>query len=199
MTQMQSVFTTIFWNQVDVYDEAVCNTTVIGYWTDVDLLFRLFSQYVYFDSSRGGAVLEAWQPWGFYMGKRFHLWRCAGAGVEYFIEEDWWARPRFNWDASTKFNIKKSTGEIVATSQHKISNVWSFGQAAWEGTIESPSGDLIAVMKQDPPWSSGFMSLWIWRKWYTKNLMPDLLPNEVVSFLAAVYDIDNKREMQKNT
>ena len=32
------------------------------------------------------------------------------------------------------------------------------------------------------------------RKWWVDNHRPDLLPSEVVSFLAAVYDIERARE-----
>ncbi|CAE8626969.1 unnamed protein product [Polarella glacialis] len=198
MTQMQSSWTNMAWYQVDVYDQAVSNTTTLGYWSDVDLLFGMISKYVYVDSITGRTVLEAWKPGVFFMGKRFHLARCAGAGAEYFIEEDWWTRQWFNWDASIKFNIKNSAGEIIATSQRKRSNVWSiFSRNDWQGTIESPNGDLIAALKQEP-FTSGDL-FFTWQKWHTKNLRPDLLPNEVVSFLSAVYDIAQKQQTEKNS
>ncbi|CAE8721826.1 unnamed protein product, partial [Polarella glacialis] len=59
--------------------------------------------------------------------------------------------------------------------------VWSiFSRNDWQGTIESPTGDLIAALKQEPFTSGDLFQINTWQEWHTKNLRPDLLPNEVV-------------------
>ena len=194
-TQMQNGFMTSWlWHQVDVYNENATSTPMIGYWSNLDLFFGLLQKYAYVQSDVPTA-LEAWQPWGFYFGQRYHVWTCSSLFREYYIEEDYWARPWFSLNAQKIFNIREMpSGVLVARSQHQVADVFSLG-AHWVATVETLAGDAIATLRQEPPWTWWF--LFTYQKWHVENHRPDLLPNEVVSFLAAVYDIDKARERSK--
>ncbi|CAK8996144.1 unnamed protein product [Durusdinium trenchii] len=191
MTQMQlGIMTSWLWHQVDVYNENATGAPMIGYWSNVDLFFGILEKYAYVRD--GQTALEGWQPWGFYLGSRYHVWLCSSLEKEYYIEEDWWARPWFSFNTQKIFNIREMpSGQLVATSQHRVADLLSFN-AHWVATVETPDGVPIATLRQDSPWSR-----WIfisYQKWWVDNHRPDLLPSEVVSFLAAVYDIERARE-----
>lgn len=193
VTQMKLGLTNIFWHQVDVYDEKVSNKATIGYWTDVSLFFGFLEKYAYVRTKDGKeeTVMEAWKPWGFYFGERYDVYRCANAAHEYMIEEDYWARPWFNWNAQTIFNIRKSgTQDIVATSKHVIKDAWSMN-AAWAAEIKTWDDKVVAELRQDKFSQTGWFQS---QKWHAENFKPDLLPNEVVSFLSAVYDIERAKD-----
>lgn len=198
MTQMQlgiGIFT-LFWIQVDVYNENSTNAPMIGYWSNLDLLFGMVEKYAYVQSS-GPTVLEAWQPWGFYFGQRYHVWTCSSLRREYYIEEDWWAQPWFSLTSQRVFNIRETpSGRLVAKSQHRVQDAWSWN-AHWTATVESLSGEAIATLRQEainPLWFFGTS-----QKWWVNNERPDLLPNEVVSFMAAVYDIDRAKHRKRSS
>lgn len=195
MTQMQLGIFTLFWLQVDVYDEHSTNAPMIGSWSNLDLLFGMVEKYAYVQAN-GPTVLEAWQPWGIYFGQRYHVWMCSSLKREYYIEEDWWARPWFSFNSQQIFNIREMpSGRLVAKSQYRENDSWSWSEH-WTATVESPAGEAIATLRQE-----AFNPLWFFgsfQKWWVDNERPDLLPNEVVSFLAAVYDIDKAKDKKKN-
>lgn len=196
MTQMDVGIFTVFWLQVDVYDENSTSAPMIGSWSNLDLLFGMVEKYAYVQAN-GPTVLEAWQPWGIYFGQRYHVWTCSSLRREYYIEEDWWARPWFSFNSQQIFNIREMpSGRLVAKSQHRKNDAWSWN-AHWTATVESLAGEAIATLRQEasnPLWFFGNF-----QKWWVDNERPDLLPNEVVSFLAAVYDIDKAKENKRKS
>ncbi|CAJ1383139.1 unnamed protein product [Effrenium voratum] len=90
-----------------------------------------------------------------------------------------------------ELGFERPSGKLVAKSQHKVQDMWSL-KAYWTASLESPAGTAIATLRQETPVINWFF--YGTQKWLMANQRPDLLPNEVVSFLAAVYDIDKVRD-----
>lgn len=189
--QKQLAWTSLFWTQVDVFDSDFSKSPV-GFWTDADLFFGLLSRYAYTTTFNGSASLqlEASRPFGIFFGKRYELFRCGGGNVSYIIEEDYWNEPWFQFFSwKTIFKVtQRNTGQLVAISTHTRDNMLDIFGAKWTAEIVSPNGTHIASIFQD---SFADTDWFQYPPWHTKGLRQDLLPNEVVSFLAAVYDIDS--------
>eukprot|EP00930_Biecheleria_cincta_P051584 TRINITY_DN36785_c0_g1_i1.p1 TRINITY_DN36785_c0_g1~~TRINITY_DN36785_c0_g1_i1.p1 ORF type:complete len:294 (+),score=31.54 TRINITY_DN36785_c0_g1_i1:52-882(+) len=181
---------TLFWDEVDVFDTAVSNTTKIGYWSDLELFFGMVRRYAYTYSSESGqkVVMEAVEPWGLYAGMRFDLWQCDGTGPEYMLYEDWFAEPWFTWDSKVKiYNIYKGAGfEHIAVSTHEKTDLISFGGSHWKTTISTPSGEVLAHLVQENFWQKGWSA---YPSYYSVNLRPDRVPNELVSFMSAIFEL----------
>lgn len=184
-SQLQYRIFSFFWSEVDVWQPS---SSQVGFWSDLNLFLGLVSSYTYIDTNDASTpVLEARKPFGFFLGQRFQLWRCGSSEVEYRIEEDYWAGSFNPFNPSHVFSITDSSGKVVATSQQKLHDAWEPLQNSWEATITSPNGTEIATLTQASRVNTG---AWGYRKWHVTNQRPDLLPSEVVSFMAAVWDID---------
>ncbi|CAJ1383138.1 unnamed protein product [Effrenium voratum] len=190
-TAMRLGIPSLLWHQVDVFNGSTADGQKLGYWSNVDLFLGNVQKYAYVVDGEG-ALLEGWRPWGVYLGSRYHLWLCSSLVREYAIEEDWWGRPWWSFGTDKIFNIiERPSGKLVAKSQHKVQDMWSL-KAYWTASLESPAGTAIATLRQETPVINWFF--YGTQKWLMANQRPDLLPNEVVSFLAAVYDIDKVRD-----
>lgn len=187
MSQKKSGFSTVLWEQVDVFNPQLSNSTPIGWWTDE---IGMFGNYNFFEAATGQVLLNGKAPWGVYLGKRYDLYACNGFGKDYTIQEDWWAR---NWwfmfwvTPQRKFQITDtSTGSMIAISQNSRERQWSANARYSAEFIEPSTNQVIAYIFQE--------NLGQWTlsdpRWHSKNLRPDVLPNEILSFLSAVYDID---------
>lgn len=193
VSQKQLAWTNFLWNQVNVFDATTSNATAIGYWTDADILFGLASKYAYTQKLHGDGgehvLIQAERPWGFYFGKRYKLWSCTGAKPEYMIEEDFWNEPWFQFfNRQQIFKIiRADTGDVVGISNHTLNNVWSWRGSHWSADVFTANGTHVATLSQETSSQAGWF---VHPHWFNNNLRPDLFPNEVVSFLAAVYDID---------
>lgn len=204
MTQMQNGWEAAYkGSQVYVYDESKSNTTEIGYWVSTSMFFNWMQKYTYVQMVNGTeiATLEAFKPWGLYWGLRFNIFRCEKEDDQYMVEEDATKRSWFSWNKVRVYNIKDSTGNIVAYSKHEhnIGNVFSWGQSFWSAVLKAPNGTVAAAIVQDKPTyggASSFLassaSIWtnIHQKWRMWNQWPGIVPNEIVSLLLAMYDLD---------
>jgi hypothetical protein len=199
-SQMEYKLFSWFWHQVDVYPGERRNASEeekkIGFWMDLNLILDLQSRYAYVNEATEEVQLEARTPWGFYLGHRYDIWLCQNQEQQYQIEEDYWSRPWFDWSKTRKYNIKKA-GVIVATSEHHKEDVWSFRGDHWEASVTSTSGQRVAAISQESQSDAGWFQ---YQRWRSENFLPDIIPNEVVSFLAAVYDINRakKQEQKQN-
>jgi len=197
-SQMQYKFASFFWHQVNVFDSA--DDKQLGHWQDLNLLFDIQKRFAFVRKNEDGdeaVQVEARSPFGLYFGTRYNVWRCAGTQEhEYSIEEDYWSRPWFNWNAERKYTIKDlGADKVIATSEHHKDDVLSFRGAHWEATVSSPDGEKIATISQQSQAAAGWFQ---YAKWTSVNLHSEIVPNEVVSFLAAVYDIENAQNQEKN-
>lgn len=190
--QRPSLWSNIFWKEVGVYNTAQPDAAKLGFWTNVDLLFGIFGMYAYSDSSHGGSILlQARRPWGVYFGKRYQVWSCS-SGAAYNINEDYWAEPWFQISSPERiFNIiQADSGKLLAVSKHTLEDIWSFREGHWVANMVSPNGTVIATMQQE---SAANVGWFLFPKWFTLNYHPEVVPNELVSFMAAVYDIDGSK------
>lgn len=177
----------IFWKEVDFFRERP--REFVGYWSDLDLFFGLMETYTYVQIQGDDqvAVLQAGKPWGLFFGQRFNIWRCGSPNVEYSIEEDYWGH-FFTTSPTRVFDIiDRSTGERVATSQQQLEDALIPFGSSWEATITGRDKTLIARLDQDSRADTGVVG---YAPWHARNERPDLLPNEVVAFMAAIWDID---------
>lgn len=177
-----------FAHEVDVYGEAGSRE---GVWTDTRLFFGLARGFVFTDKANR-VVLQASKPLGWYSGLRLSLWSCTG-GDTYRITEDTW-RPMFSFGKGNYFDIVVA-GRVVARSRKytECASCPSMFQSK-QILLEDPQGREIARVVQESQAQAGLAS----RRYYSTNLQPELLPNEVVSFLGAAFEIEevisSKRE-----
>eukprot|EP00747_Dinoflagellata_sp_TGD_P060094 gnl/TRDRNA2_/TRDRNA2_151870_c2_seq1.p1 gnl/TRDRNA2_/TRDRNA2_151870_c2~~gnl/TRDRNA2_/TRDRNA2_151870_c2_seq1.p1 ORF type:complete len:277 (+),score=29.25 gnl/TRDRNA2_/TRDRNA2_151870_c2_seq1:42-872(+) len=197
-TMMQMEFFQTWHRAVDVYGERDHDDDddTSGYWEDYIFISR--NKYAFVQD--GSTILVAWRPWGTIFGilaDGYNIERCGDDAHGYLIQEDYWARPWINVNSQKTFNIKESnTGRIVAKSQHSVAN-WAAPSLFqhWTSSIKKPTGEVIASIQQDSRYTDWFQLTR--QKWYTENKRPDLLPNEIVSFLAAFYDIKEVRKEEE--
>lgn len=178
----------LFTKTVRVYNNDT--GTKIGHWSDENLL--LVDQYGFLDEA-GEMQLQAKEPWGFYFGKYYELWRCDGAGPEYIIDEDYWGEPWFSFGMDKIYDVKIWKGaELtkIATAKKKLDwGWWTF----WSAEITATNGTVVATLDQE--FAGWFQNT----KWYINNHNPNMIPNSVVAFLAAVFDIDRRRAQQSSS
>eukprot|EP00928_Gymnodinium_smaydae_P020819 TRINITY_DN18050_c0_g1_i1.p1 TRINITY_DN18050_c0_g1~~TRINITY_DN18050_c0_g1_i1.p1 ORF type:complete len:286 (-),score=41.62 TRINITY_DN18050_c0_g1_i1:246-1103(-) len=182
---------TFFYDEMDVFDSSVSNTSKIGYWTDMHLFHGWIRRYAYVRSQPTGdqVVMEAMEPFGLYFGKRFELWQCDGTGPEYFLKEDIFNEPWFQWNSAVQiYNIYNGKGVHLAISQHVLSNMLSWGNTYWNTTIVTPQGEIVSHLVQET-WNQAGWNVWQPPSYFSKNLRPDILPNEVVSFMASIFEL----------
>ena len=90
------------------------------------LLVHVFlSQFIPF--CMASKALEGWQPWGFYLGTRYHLWLCSSLDREYHIEEPASAAGVFKLFFTVVFpSFKKLVGKtkVVKRCKSKAFFVW---------------------------------------------------------------------------
>jgi len=223
MSQMQNSWMNFLSHEVYVYPEGenATSTNVLGYWRDASLLFGWIQKFAYVSKVNNidTVVFEAWKPWGFYFGQRFNIIQCSQQDHQYMLEEDYWAKPFWNWNMVQVFNIKDSkTGDTIAKSNHEKMNrqFFLFGnnEAFWAATITAPDGTVAASIVQDKPYYGGssgssaassagnFLGFGknLNQKWHMWNHRPDIVPNEVASFVQVLYDIDRAQaEKEKET
>lgn len=192
-------FTNLFWKEVDIFDVSKSNSSRIGYWADADVLFGLFSNFAYSTVSPSGEhpVIRAYKPFGLYLGKRYELWRCSKQSPEYLIHEDFWSRSFNPFYPQVLFEIiHADSGQTVAISNHTVQEMWSLGDAHWHVEIKTPKGQNIATLDQE---SFMVKSSWFTSpRWISVNKRPDLVPNEVISFLSAVFDIEQAKQKKSS-
>lgn len=200
--QMLPGFFSFFYHEVDVRPATASShdTAKLGFWSDMNVLFAL-QRYSYTDT-RGAAesvTLEARQPWGLYLGMRYDIWRCAGDQTDGFsIVEDWWARPWFNWQSAATFDIvDHKTGTTIARSNsHKDNGIQGIGLTKYirskEIDVLDMQGNRIAHTYQQSQIEAGFS----YRRYFVTNLHPQIVPNEVVSFLGAVWEIQGAQKSE---
>mmetsp|Transcript_120578 Transcript_120578/g.257514 ORF Transcript_120578/g.257514 Transcript_120578/m.257514 type:complete len:286 (-) Transcript_120578:439-1296(-) len=162
----------------------------IGYWSDINVFVN--RRIVYIDTLRDEAVLEARKPWGLYMGKRYGLWRCGDLPEDTFhIEQDIFGTSWiFNWDQAKAFNIAKGT-RLIAKSYSRTNNhlLTSFFSEK-EIEVTDLNGQTIANIQQESQLQAGFSM----RRFFINNLRPDIIPNEVASFLGSVWELNGVKE-----
>lgn len=170
----------------------------LGFWSDINVLFAL-RRFAYSDTRNGGEdiVLEARAPWGLYMGMRYDIWRCAGDQSDgYSIVEDWSARPWFNWQKEATFDIiSQRTGQKVARSHSRKNNnfpMYSKFIRNKEIDVLDLNGNRIAHTYQQSQFDAGFT----YRRYFVTNQKPEIVPNEVVSFLGAVWEIQGAKDSE---
>jgi len=188
ISQYQFRFTTLFWNEVDVYNPVESNDTAIGYWVDMNFFMSMYQRFGY-QNMDGTTLIEASVPFGLYFGRRFNLFRCDSAGPEFYIEEDYWSEPWFSFGTAKIFKIYNGLSDnVVAMSRHSAS---FFDWASFRASVrlgEDPNGEEIATLDQE--WAGWFTQ----PKWIIHSNRPDMLPHSLISFLAAVYDIDRSND-----
>jgi len=164
-----------------------------GSWSNGHLLFGFLEKMAYIDETFGPnklVALEGRKMWGT-LGSSFQLWLCSeSAEHSYDISVD--SDP---WDFAVVYNIHRMPGSVlVAQTRFKLMDVgfWS-DESHWEATVTSTGPndndtdtEVIGTVRQN---ISSFNS-----KWFVVNKRPDLLPNEVLSFMTLVYDIDETRQ-----
>lgn len=200
MSQKPIKFSQLFYHEVDVFDNSKANTPQIGYWTNVDIILGIFQMYAYTDTSAGSerVLLQARKPpFRIYFGKRYELNLCNEQGRKFLIQEDYWNEPWFQLvSPQLILNISDAdTQQVIAVAQYNMTDRWSLFNSSWSGVITAPDGTLLATLQQENLATSGWFAN---PRWYTQNLQPEILPNEVVSFLSAVYDIDRSRSAARS-
>eukprot|EP00449_Zooxanthella_nutricula_P002006 CAMPEP_0198509738 /NCGR_PEP_ID=MMETSP1462-20131121/13748_1 /TAXON_ID=1333877 /ORGANISM="Brandtodinium nutriculum, Strain RCC3387" /LENGTH=251 /DNA_ID=CAMNT_0044239049 /DNA_START=140 /DNA_END=892 /DNA_ORIENTATION=- len=198
-------FFSFFYHQVDVLDTHGSHVGPVGYWTDLNLFFGFVNSFVYTDS-RGTdrVVMEARAPWGLYLGLRYDLWRCAGDHEDsYQVTEDYWAKPWFfNWNSEKVFNIvDKRSWDTVAKVHSRTENKNPFFPGSIAKFMHQKhiivtdlKDDKIAEVIQESQLHAGFRN----RRFFSVNARPDIVPNEVVSFLGAVWEINEAKASESD-
>jgi len=165
-----------------------------GYWSDIRVMF---TRYSYFDTRAGEQVrIEAKPPWGLYWGLRYNLWRCGDTDDDTLhIEEDVWARPWFNWENEKVFKIARGTNPIgksfTRTKNHLLGSLFS----SKEIMVSDMQDEEVATIKQESQMQAGFSN----RRYFVHNDRPDVIPNEVVSFLAGVWELNGIGEKSEKS
>jgi len=179
-----------FRNDVDVFNTQLSNETVIGRWTSAK---RWFSGKAYVYSMVVGdaeqVVLKAEVPtgWNWDQSHDFQLYICSDSSQRYKINEDVSAKYKFVIGSKTRnYAISSPAGVKIAESIHEKSDLFTFGGAHWAVDIKAPTGQALAKIEQQ----SYAETSWFDHKSYSAtNYQPEFLPNEVVSFLSAVFDL----------
>lgn len=176
------------WSEVNVYNPKVSNETEVGQWVSMAFMGML-TRYGYEDVD-GNTLLEARTPWGFYLGKRYEIWRCDGAGPDFRIEDDYWAQPWFSFGQEKRYKIfnAQTQQETAKCAHSKTVSIW---RNNWAASCTNMAGEEIATLNQQD--SSGWFSVPIWS---VRNKETDMgiLPNAVVSLMAALYDLERVKE-----
>lgn len=177
-------------SEVEVYNTTKSGATMeMGYWSDIRVMA---TRYSYFDTRAGEQVqMEAKPPWGLYWGLRYDLWRCGDDHEDTFhIEEDVWARPFFNWENEKVFKIARGTNPVgksfTRTTNHIMGSLFS----SKEIMVTDTQDEEVATIKQESQLQAGFSN----RRYFVHNTRPDVIPNEVVSFLAGVWELNGISE-----
>eukprot|EP00932_Pfiesteria_piscicida_P008160 SRR837773.18481.p1 GENE.SRR837773.18481~~SRR837773.18481.p1 ORF type:complete len:245 (+),score=88.21 SRR837773.18481:58-792(+) len=163
--QLKPKFLSWFFHEVDVMDKS---GRQVGFWSDLDLIFDIQTRVAYTHAESGAVEVEARSPIGFYLGKQYHVWRCADQDTEYYIEEDWWSKPWFNWNAQTFYTIKKVGGgeaRTVARVKSEKADVFSIWGSHWEITVTSPEDETVAKIVQQTQSDAGWFG---YQKWWLK-------------------------------
>jgi len=181
-----------FWmpSRVDVYKTSEGNVEM-GYWSDLDVFVN--RRIVYIDTRRGeDPMLEARRPWGLYMGLRYDLWRCGGRPEETFhiVQDVWETAWFFNWDRAKAFNIANGTGPIAKSFSRTKNHIMSSLFSEKEIEVTDMHGQTIATIRQESQLQAGFSN----RRYFIKNLRQDIIPNEVVSFLGGIWELNGVKE-----
>jgi hypothetical protein len=182
-------------SEVEVYNTTQLGATMeMGYWSDIRVMF---TRYSYFDTRAGEQVrIEAKPPFGWYWGLRYKLWRCGDTdGDTFHIEEDVWARPWFNLENEKVFKIARGTNPIgksfTSTKNHLLGSLFS----SKEIMVTDMQDEEVATIKQESQMQAGFSN----RRYFVHNVRPDVIPNEVVSFLAGVWELNGIGEKSKSS
>ncbi|CAK8987535.1 unnamed protein product [Durusdinium trenchii] len=171
---------------------AVSASDSLGYWSDGHLLFGLVEKIAFVDQ-QGRTSLEGHKVGGPF-GSNFQVWLCSSShratSYELSVETQPWSLSKPGLTVVYNIHEMPSGGEgtLVAKAHFdlKTMNFYSH-KSHWEALVETPDEkELIGSVTQN---TSSFNS-----KWFVANQRPDLLPNEVLSFLALVYDIDETRQ-----
>ena len=184
-TQMRSSW------RVDIYDETT-STEEIGSWSASAGMWTRWYTYV---PAGGPTAFEAIPHRGSYLGDRYDLRACSNLQEYYSIEEDFRASSWLSRNSSKVYNILQMPEAAFVAKCHYSETPVSFFRAYWEASVESRKGEAVSTLRQDSRTTHWFS----YRKWRVDNARPDLLPNEVVSFLAAMYDMNLQREAEKQT
>lgn len=166
----------------------------MGQWEDLNIFFT--KRYSFIDF-RGGeeTMLQANTPWGIYMGMRYDLWRCGGPEEDTFhFVEDIWARPFFNWNAEKVLDIARGTQHVGRSTSRKNDRLFGSLYSSKEIIVTDTQDQTIATIRQESQLEAGFQN----RRYFTENHRPDIIPNEVVSFLAGVWELNGVSEKSES-
>eukprot|EP00438_Fugacium_kawagutii_P031954 Skav201895 [mRNA] locus=scaffold550:863955:868216:+ [translate_table: standard] len=161
-----------------------------GAWSNGHLLFGFLEKMAYVDETgpKKLVAMEGRKLWGT-IGSSFELWLCSEGQLSYEISVD--SPP---WDLTVVYNIHQMPSRVLVAQtrfQLKDASFWS-DDSHWEAVVVAANGgndtegQVIGKVKQN---ISSFDS-----KWFVMNERPDLLPNEVLSFMTLVYDVDETRQ-----
>lgn len=160
-----------------------------GSWSNGHLLFGFLEKMAYVDTTgpKKLVALEGRKMWGT-IGSSFELWLCSQSSQpSYEVSVD--SEP---WELTVVYNIHRMPSrELIAQTRFQLKDVsfWS-DESHWEATVVAAggndTGEVIGTVKQN---ISSFDS-----KWFVVNKRPDLLPNEIMSFMTLVYDVDETRQ-----
>jgi len=174
----------LLWSEVNVFNPAVSNVTTIGQWTSMNF-FGMYTKYG-FQNTEGVVVVEARTPWGLYFGKAYEIWRCDSAGPVFKVVEDYWAEPWFSWGMEKRYLITNmETKTQVATVAHSADFF-----AGWQASFSTMQGVKFASLDQHVS-TTGWFEAPIWS---VSNSNEALVPSAVVSFMAAIYDMEQDEE-----
>lgn len=177
-------------SHVEVYNTTQQGARV-GLWSDFNVFCA--TRYAFIGSrSSEDVMIEARPPWGLYFGLRYDMWRCGGLPEETFhIEQDVWATPFYKfWDPTKIFNIAQGTRHIAKSYSHTNNRLFTSLFSDKEIIVTGTQGETLATINQESQLQAGFSN----RRYFTKNLRPDIIPNEVVSFLAGVWELNGVKE-----
>lgn len=184
----------------------------LGRWTKFDFL-GLFPRYGLQDPD-GKLLMQASEPWLYppwQLGYRYHLWRCDGVSPDFVIAEDYWSEPWFSYGTQQIFNIidvrtlevaakvrQVSDGTGAAPTQVFLNSSQRGSDAAWRSSAawhlvvtRGPhlvNATVVAEARQQPTQPA---KNW-WRHgdypWWHVTNHDGTVPNEILSFVTAVYD-----------
>lgn len=186
---------TSYWGDTSTVYAGLDNKTEVGHWREVKLWK---TQYAYLVPGIDGPFIIAWQPWwNIFFGKRFYLKHCADLFPEYYLKQHYswyWSHhsDQHEWDI-------EQGDKLVAKSKHVMLKAWEKTPGAWfphlvvewGAKVHDPGNVVIGEMAQDVSllYNNWFTSQYI-SSWQVNNLDPSKIPTDVLSFLAALYDLD---------
>lgn len=188
------------WYSLEVRAE---NDTDTGRWWVVDSAVGFYTHFLYQDLqiSSQPMALEAWRHSYIFASDHVEMRMCSGSNARFFIDVGYYHRREDVLDYHYEMIVTDSHGRHVATSR-KVEG------PAWRAVVQSPSGELIATIRRQRT-SSEVLDPddydYAEDGWSAENLRPELLPNEVVSLLQALYVVNlsnklaNERDEQHVT